>query len=111
MRIITTLALSLFVAACVDEPPPEPITTDPSQRIEIPDELRLEPPAEAALAHTNCGHMVWCSSGGRAVYCYYKQSQTGCTAQNIVDDFNSDCQSVCGHTLCLNATITACSAL
>jgi hypothetical protein len=110
MRIIIATTLTLFLAACLEEPPAEPtITTDPSQHINIPDELRLQPPTEAALAHSNCGHMLYCSSGGRAIYCYYRQSQTGCTLQNIVDDFNSDCQFVCGHTLCLNATIQACN--
>lgn len=109
MRLLALV--SLVFAACIDEPPPTEPTVEPDQHIKIPDELRLQPPTETAVEHSNCGHMVYCSYGGRAIYCYYNQAKTGCTLQNIVDDFNSDCQYVCGHTLCLNATIESCSSL
>ena len=103
------IAIALCLAACMDEPPPA--TDEPKQDLIIPEELKLQPLEATDVAHSNCGHMVWCSKGGRAIYCYFNQAQTGCTLQNVIDDFNSDCQSVCGHTLCLNATIESCSSL
>lgn len=104
------------LTACLDAEAPssdeaETEAVVPAASLEIPEELRLYAagPAPTTLAHTNCGHMQYCASGGRAVYCYYSRASTGCSLQNIQDDFNSDCQYVCGHTACLNATIRACN--
>ncbi len=122
MRLFAIAFCCVMATACVADPdttaPDDPTTTtttetttNESRSLLIPNELRMQPPTLATTAHTNCGHMVWCNQGGRAIYCYYNQKTTGCTLQNIIDDFNSDCQYVCGHTLCLYATIESCSSI
>jgi hypothetical protein len=75
-------------------------------------EKEVQVPPELTLAHSNCGHMVWCHepSDGAALYCFFSQTTTGCTLSDISSDVNSDCQAICGHTACLELHVFACAS-
>ncbi len=97
--MLKLLALLMFVGCAAD--PTEPVDQE-DDPVTVPAELQL------ATSHSNCGHMTYCSSGGKARYCYYSQATTHCSNQNVEDDALSDCRAVCGASQCLNRSITPC---
>jgi hypothetical protein len=117
MRTLQLLLASLLFTACAaDAPADDPAQAQLAHEASVAPlstentPLHLDSPGTAR--HKNCGHEVWCNgpNDGNAVYCYFSQSQTGCTLTQIENDADSDCDAVCGHAACLNSHRYSCSS-